>query len=148
MGYGLGAAAGASLATKERTILFTGDGSFGMNLNDLATVYSYHIPVVIVVLNNKVLGMVRQWQTLFYQKHYSHTDLESRNSDFTKIANAFGIPAYKIENLEQMPETIARAMATDGPVLIEALIDKDEFVLPMLPPGGSMDMIITDKEGM
>lgn len=146
MGFGLGAAVGAAFGTGKRTILITGDGSFGMNLNDLATVKASQVPVVIVVLNNKVLGMVRQWQTLFYSQHYSHTDLEGRDTDFVKIAEAFGIPGFHIRNLEEMEETMAKAMAKSGPVLIEAAIDKDEFVLPMLPPGGSMDMIITEKE--
>lgn len=148
MGFGLGAAVGTSLGTGKRTILFTGDGSFGMNLNDLATVFANQIPVVIVVLNNKVLGMVRQWQTLFYDAHYSHTNLDERQSDFVKISEAFGIPAFRISSLEELPETVARAMAKSGPVLIEAEIGRNEFVLPMLPPGGSMDQIITDKEGM
>ncbi|MEY8379655.1 biosynthetic-type acetolactate synthase large subunit [Ileibacterium valens] len=146
MGFGLGAAIGASLGTGKRTILFTGDGSFGMNLNDLATVFANQVPVVIVVLNNRVLGMVRQWQTLFYDAHYSHTNLDARQSDFVKIAEAFGIPAFRISSLEELPETAAKAMAKSGPVLIEAEIGRNEFVLPMLPPGGSMDQIITDIE--
>lgn len=146
MGFGLGAAVGAATGTGKRTILFTGDGSFGMNLNDLATVYANQIPVVIVVLNNKVLGMVRQWQTLFYDGHYSHTNLDSRSSDFVKIAEAFGIPGFRISSLEELPKVCAMAMAKSGPVLIEAEIGRDEFVLPMLPPGGSMDQIITGIE--
>lgn len=148
MGFGLGAAVGASLGTNKRVILFTGDGSFGMNLNDLATVYANQIPVVIVVLNNKVLGMVRQWQTLFYDAHYSHTNLDERQSDFVKIAEAFGIPGFRISSRDELEQTVARAMAKSGPVLIEAMIDRNEFVLPMLPPGGSMDQIITDREEM
>ncbi|MCF0260404.1 MAG: biosynthetic-type acetolactate synthase large subunit [Erysipelotrichaceae bacterium] len=145
MGFGLGAAVGASLGTGERTILFTGDGSFGMNLNDLATVFAYKIPVVIIVLNNKVLGMVRQWQNLFFSKHFSNTSLDDRQTDFVKIAEAFGVPGFHIRTLEEMPSVMAQAMAVSGPVLIEAAIDRDEFVLPMLPPGGSMDQIITTK---
>ena len=91
MGFGMGAAIGAAIATKKRSVLFTGDGSFGMNLNELATAVSHNVPMVIVVMNNKVLGMVRQWQTMFFDKHYSNTNLDSRKTDFVKLAavNAF-----------------------------------------------------------
>lgn len=146
MGFGLGAAIGAAFASKKRTILFTGDGSFGMNLNELATLKTTGAPVVIVVFNNGVLGMVRQWQTLFYNQHYSNTDLQERQSDFAKIAEAFGIPGFKIHTLDELSEQVAKAMAKSGPVLIDVTIDPDEFVLPMLPPGGSMDDIITLRE--
>lgn len=146
MGFGLGAAIGAAFGSKKRTLLFTGDGSFGMNLGELATLKSTQAPVVIIVFNNGALGMVRQWQTLFYSGHYSNTDLFSRQSDFAKIAEAFGIPGFHIETLEEMPEIIARAMAKSGPVVIDVAIDPDEFVLPMLPPGGSMEQIITLRE--
>lgn len=146
MGFGLGAAIGAAFGSKKRTLLFTGDGSFGMNLGELATLKATGAPVVIIVFNNKVLGMVRQWQTLFYGAHYSNTNLDERQSDFAKIAEAFGIPGFRIETLEEMPAVIARAMAKTGPVLIDVQIDRDEFVLPMLPPGGSMDQIITMRE--
>lgn len=145
MGFGLGAAIGAAFATGERSILITGDGSFGMNLNDLATVHAYNVPVAIIVMNNKVLGMVRQWQTLFFKQHHSNTNLDARETDFVKIAEAFGIPGFRISSLEELEPVMAKAMAKSGPVLIEAAIDRDEFVLPMLPPGGSMDMIITEK---
>ncbi len=146
MGFGLGAAIGAAFGSKKRTILFTGDGSFGMNLGELATLYKTQVPVVIVVFNNGTLGMVRQWQTLFYNQHYSNTDLSDRKSDFVKIANAFGIPGFHVDTLEELPKTVAKAMAKSGPVLIDVKIDPDEFVLPMLPPGGSMDDIITMRE--
>ncbi len=146
MGFGMGAAIGASLATGRRSILITGDGSFGMNLGELATLHANHIPVTIIVLNNSVLGMVRQWQNLFYSRHFSNTDLDARESDFAAIAQAFGIPGYTIDTLDELAPTLARAMATDGPVLVDIRIDRDEFVLPMLPPGGSFDQIITEKQ--
>lgn len=146
MGFGLGAAIGAAFGSGKRTILFTGDGSFGMNLGELATLKATGAPVVVVIFNNKVLGMVRQWQTLFYGAHYSNTNLEDRESDFAKIAEAFGVPGFHIDTLEQMPEVIAKAMAKSGPVVIDVKIDPDEFVLPMLPPGGSMEQIITLRE--
>ena len=144
MGYGLGAAIGAQMASGNKTILVTGDGSFGMNLNELATAVTYHTPIVIVLMNNGVLGMVRQWQTLFFGKRYSSTILE-RKTDFVKLAEAFGAKAARAENIDQFQTVFKDAMAWEGPYLIDVLIDQDEFVLPMLPPGGSMDDIITSK---
>ncbi len=145
MGYGMGAAMGAAFATGERTVLVTGDGSFGMNLNDLATAVSYQVPLVIVVVNNGVLGMVRQWQTLFFGKRYSNTVL-ARQTDFVKLAEAFGAKAARAASQKEFEATFRQAMEAEGPFLIDVHIDKDEFVLPMLPPGGSMDDIITSKE--
>lgn len=144
MGYGLGAAIGAQLASGNKTVLVTGDGSFGMNLNELATAVTYHTPIVIVLMNNGVLGMVRQWQTLFFGKRYSSTILE-RKTDFVKLAEAFGAKAGRASNIEEFKAQFTEAMKCDGPYLIDTLIDQDEFVLPMLPPGGSMDDIITSK---
>lgn len=145
MGFGLGAAIGSCLATGKKTVLFTGDGSFGMNLNELATVSKLNAPIVIFIMNNGVLGMVRQWQNLFYHKHYSQTTLD-RKTDFVKLADAFGLKGYRISNREELSDVVAKAMNEDGPVLVDCLIDKDELVLPMLPPGGSFDDIITLKE--
>ena len=141
MGFGLGAAIGAAYATGKKTVLITGDGSFGMCLNELATAASRNVPVVILLLNNGVLGMVRQWQTLFFDKHYSNTVLE-RKTDFVNLAKSFGAKAERIESLAELERAFETAFAADGPYLIECPIDKDEFVLPMLPPGGSMDDII------
>ncbi len=145
MGYGLGAAIGAQIATSSRAILITGDGSFGMNLNELATAVTYNIPVAVVIMNNGTLGMVRQWQTLFYGKRYSGTVL-NRKTDFVKLAEAFGAEAARAENAEQFHWAFEKAMNSDGPFLIDAVIDMDEFVLPMLPPGGSIDDMITVRE--
>lgn len=144
MGFGMGAAIGGATATKKRTVLITGDGSFGMNLNELATVVSYNLPVTIVIFNNGVLGMVRQWQTLFYSKHYSNTTL-GRKTDFVKLADAFGLKGVRTFTAEEFEKAFKEANEADGPVLIDCAIDQDEFVLPMLPPGGSMDQIITEK---
>lgn len=143
MGFGLGAAIGAATATGKKTVLITGDGSFGMNLNELATAVTNQTPVVVFIMNNGVLGMVRQWQTLFYQKHYSNTTL-NRQTDFVKLAEAFGMPGYRAMNLTELKEILPKAFATSGPVLIDCAIDCDAFVLPMLPPGGSIDDIIVD----
>lgn len=145
MGFGLGAAIGSAMYTNERTVLFTGDGSFGMNLNELATVATQNLPIVIILMNNGVLGMVRQWQNLFFDKHYSQTVLE-RKTDFVKLAEAFGIKGYRISDVSQMKDVIDQAFKEKGPVLVDCCIDKDEFVLPMLPPGGSFEDIITIKE--
>ena len=145
MGFGFGAAIGAAFGTKERSVLVTGDGSFGMNLNELATAVRYNIPIVILLMNNGVLGMVRQWQTLFYNKHYSNTVLE-RKTDFTALAKAFGANGEAVSTPEELDAALKRAFKTEGPYVIDCKIDKDEFVLPMLPPGGSMDDIITKLE--
>ena len=144
MGFGMGAAIGAQMGSNDKTVLITGDGSFGMNLNEMATAVTYNVPMVIVLMNNGVLGMVRQWQTLFFGKRYSSTVLE-RKTDFVKLAEAFGAKAARATNLEEFENAFREAMAHDGPYLIDTLIDRDEFVLPMLPPGGSMDDIITAK---
>ena len=145
MGYGLGAAMGAAVGTGERTVLITGDGSFGMNLNELATAVSYNLPITIVLLNNGVLGMVRQWQTLFYGERYSNTVL-GRKTDFMKLAEAFGAKGYRVATPEAFRKAFSEASKGEGTHLIEVLIDKDEFVLPMLPPGGSIDDIIVERE--
>jgi len=144
MGFGLGAAIGAQIATGDPTVLITGDGSFGMNLNELATAVTYRIPLVIVLMNNGVLGMVRQWQTIFFEKRYSNTVLE-RRTDFVKLAEAFGAEAYRVSTPEEFEAAFRRARDAEGPVVIDTLIDKDAFVLPMLPPGGSIEDIIVRK---
>lgn len=141
MGFGLGAAIGSAFGTKERSVLVTGDGSFGMCLNELATAVSYNVPVVILIMNNGVLGMVRQWQTLFYNKHYSNTVLD-RKTDFVALAKAFGADGEKAATPEELDNAFKKAFSCNGPFVIDCSIDKDEFVLPMLPPGGSMDDII------
>lgn len=143
MGYGLGAAIGAAAATGKKTILITGDGSFGMNLNELATAVSQDLPIIILVMNNGVLGMVRQWQTLFFDKHYSNTTLE-RKTDFVKLAEAFGARGGRASNMEELKKLAEEAFRCDRPFLMDCAVDSDEFVLPMLPPGGSVDNIITE----
>ena len=141
MGFGMGAAIGAAFGTKEKTVLVTGDGSFGMCLNELATAVKENLPLVILLLNNGVLGMVRQWQTLFFDKHYSNTVLD-RQTNFVKLAEAFGANGVKVTTVEELDKALENAFSSDGVHLVECIIDKDEFVLPMLPPGGSMDDII------
>lgn len=145
MGFGFGAAIGAAFGTKERSVLVTGDGSFGMCLQELATAVTYNIPIVILIMNNGVLGMVRQWQTLFYDKHYSNTVL-GRKTDFAAFARSFGADGESVSTLEELDTALSRAFKQEGPYIIDCKIGKDEFVLPMLPPGGSMDDIIVKLE--
>ena len=146
MGFGLGAAIGAQMATNEHAVLVTGDGSFGMSLNEMATAVSYNVPLVIMIMNNGVLGMVRQWQTLFYDKHYSNTVL-NRKTDFVALAKAFGADGATVATLDELDSALKKAFSVNSPFIVNCLIDKDEFVLPMLPPGGSMDDIITKAGG-
>ena len=141
MGFGLGAAIGAAVGTGERSVLVTGDGSFGMCLNELTTAVTYNVPVVILLMNNGVLGMVRQWQTLFFNKHYSNTILD-RKTDFVALSRAFGADGETVDTVAALDKAFEHAFSCDGPYVIDCRIDKDEFVLPMLPPGGSMDDII------
>ncbi|MBQ5990786.1 MAG: biosynthetic-type acetolactate synthase large subunit [Oscillospiraceae bacterium] len=147
MGFGLGAAIGSYEGTKDPVILFTGDGSFGMNLNELATAVSFDIPVIIVVMNNHVLGMVKQWQTLFFDKHYSNTILDKRQTKFTKIAEAFGALGFSAATTEELSKALDEAIASKRPCVIDCAVDENEFVLPMLPPGGCIDNIITHIGG-
>ncbi len=148
MGYGLGAAIGASLSgtgKPERAILITGDGSFAMDSNELATAVSYRLPITVVLFNNGVLGMVRQWQTLFYGSRYSSTVLD-RKTDFVKLAEAYGLRGERVSTPDEFRAAFIRASRGMGPYLIDAVIDPDELVLPMLPPDGSIDDIIVGKE--
>lgn len=142
MGFGMGAAIGAAIATKKRSVLFTGDGSFGMNLNELATAVSHNVPMVIVIMNNKVLGMVRQWQTMFFNKHYSNTNLDSRKTDFVKLAEAFGAKGFRATNNAEFETALKEAFNYDGTVVIDCMINNDERVLPMIPPGGAVSDLI------
>lgn len=144
MGFGMGASIGASEATGKRSILFTGDGSFGMNLNELATSVSQGTPLTVVIMNNGVLGMVRQWQTLFFDKHYSNTTLDARRTDFVKLAEAFGAKGARVFTKDELRKAVQESFAYNGTFVIDCAVDCDEFVLPMLPPGGSIDDIITE----
>jgi acetolactate synthase-1/2/3 large subunit len=141
MGFGMGAAIGASMAAGAPVTLFTGDGSFHMNLNELATAVSYQIPLTVIVLNNQVLGMVRQWQTLFFDKRYASTD-PMRKTDFALLARAFGARGYRADSPKALREALTQAWNGTGPCVIDCAIGKDEMVLPMIPPGGSVENMI------
>jgi acetolactate synthase, large subunit, biosynthetic type len=142
MGFGMGAAMGSSIGRgKKRTVLFTGDGSFHMNLNELATAVTNELPIIIVVMNNSVLGMVRQWQTLFFDKRYASTTL-NRKTDFVKLAEAFGATGLRVSEICELSPVLEKAFSAKGPVVIDVKIDSDEKVLPMIPPGGTINDII------
>lgn len=143
MGFGYGAAIGAAMATdcKKPIIMLTGDGSFHMNLNEACTAVSYDLPIITVIFNNQVLGMVRQWQTVFYEKRYSSTDPQ-RKTDFPKLAEAFGAQGRRCTSQPEFEQAFAWALEQKGPVWIECVIDKDEKVLPMIPAGGTLDDIM------
>lgn len=145
MGFGMGAAIGASYGSGKRSVLVTGDGSFGMDMTELATAVTYNVPLTVVVIDNGVLGMVRQMQNLFYNKVYSNTTL-NRKTDFVKLAEAFGCKGYRATNEKEFEEVFEKAYKEEGPTVIDLVIDKDEMVLPMLRPGGSFDHLILDKE--
>lgn len=146
MGFGLGAAIGAQIANPgKRTVLFSGDGSFHMNLNEITTLASYHVPVVDIVMNNTVLGMVRQWQTAFYGKRYSQTD-PHRKTDIKALAEAFGVKGMVLERPEEIETTLQEAFAYNGPVVIDCRIAPDQSVLPMIPPGCGVEDIMESMD--
>ena len=145
MGYGLGAAIGAAKATGKHVILVTGDGCFNMNLNELSTAVTHELPITILLMNNHALGMVRQWQKLFYGNRFSQTDVRKR-TDYVRFAESFGAMGLAIEKDEDIVPVLTKALATQTPVLVDCRISNDENVLPMIKPGQTYDTIITDWE--
>ena len=145
MGFGYGAAIGAQMALGRdaRVVMLTGDGAFHMNLNEGCTAVSYDLPIITVIFNNQVLGMVRQWQTTFYEKRYSDTD-PHRKTDFVKLAEAFGAKGYRATTPAEFKVAFTDAMKQQGPSWIDCRIDKDEKVLPMIPGGGTIEDIIME----
>jgi len=145
MGYGLGACIGAQIGKPDAKVInIAGDGSFRMNCNELATAVEYKLPVVVAILNNKVLGMVRQWQQLFYGGRYSATTID-RGTDFVALAEAYGAAGIRVTKPEEVDAAFERALAsTDRPVVIDFVIDKDEKVFPIVPPGAPIDELIEE----
>lgn len=144
MGYGTGASIGAQVGMPERQVVhIAGDGSFRMNCNELATIAHYEVPVIIVLMNNTTLGMVRQWQTTFYEGRYSQTTLD-RGPDFVLLAQAYGIKGYDIHTQEEFVSAFKEALANRKPVLINCHIGMDEKVLPMVAPGAAIDNLILE----
>lgn len=145
MGYGLGAAIGAQVGMPDKQVInIAGDGCFRMNMNEIATATRYNIPIIQVVFNNHVLGMVRQWQTLFYGQRYSQTVLEDK-VDFVKVAEAMGCKAYRINKKEEVEAVFTEALAAKEPVFIECVIDPDEKVWPMVAPGAAISEIADEN---
>lgn len=137
MGFGLGAAIGTKIAAKDKNVvLVTGDGSFRMNCNEMATVSTYNIPILILLFNNSTLGMVRQWQKLFSNKRYSETDIDP-SVDYVKLANAYGIEGYRADNISKLKE-ILETITIDKPVFVECVIDTDYDVYPIVPPNETL----------
>lgn len=146
MGYGLGACIGAKTALPDKTVVnIAGDGCFRMNMNELATATRHNIPIIEIVLNNHVLGMVRQWQTLFYEKRYSNTSLNDK-VDFVKLAEAMGAKAYRITKQEEVEPVLREAIALKQPVLIDCVIDSDDKVWPMVAPGAAIEDVFAEED--
>jgi acetolactate synthase-1/2/3 large subunit len=146
MGFGLGAAIGAKAGNPSHpVVLVTGDGSFRMNLNELTTIARYKLPVVILLMNNRSLGMVRQWQALFYEKRYSQTSLPE-DVDFCKVAEAFGIPSWRLTDCADVERALTWAFGCGSAAFIECAIDADEKVLPMVAPGDAIDRLIMNVD--
>ncbi len=147
MGFSLPASIGTAFYSQDHPIIsFSGDGGFQMNIQELATVKAYNLPIIIVVLNNSNLGMVKQWQDLFWQSRYAATIFD-QSPDFVKIAEAYGIPAYRTGVKEEVPELIGKALKTKGPILLEFLLEKNAMVYPMIPAGADLTEIIEGDKG-
>ncbi|MBR6396184.1 MAG: acetolactate synthase large subunit, partial [Lachnospiraceae bacterium] len=141
MGYGLGACIGAKCGKPDKVVVnIAGDGCFRMNMNELATASRYNIPIIEIVFNNHVLGMVRQWQDLFYGKRFSQTTLNDK-VDFIKVAQGLGVTAFKLEKAQDVEKVLKEALAVKGPVFIEAVIDSDDKVWPMVAPGAAISEV-------
>ncbi len=146
MGYGLGAAIGAQIGRIDRRVFnIAGDGSFGMNCNELVTAVKNKLPLIQVIMNNNCLGMVRQWQNLFYEGRYSETTLD-RPTDYVKLAEAFGAKAFRISKVEEIDDVLRKALDSQGPVLIDYLINTDKKVFPMVAPGAPINQIISEED--
>ena len=146
MGFGMGASIGAQVANPKAVVFnIAGDGSFGMDCNEFATAVNFKIPVKVIVMNNNALGMVRQWQSLFYECRYAETTL-NRATDFVKLAEAFGGTGFRVEKPEELQEVLEKALATDGPVIIDYKIDSDDMVFPMVAPGAPINKIISKED--
>lgn len=146
MGYGVGACIGAKLGKPEKTVInIAGDGCFRMNMNEIATATRYNIPIIQIVFNNHALGMVRQWQTLFYGKRYSSTILEDK-VDYCKVSEAMGAKAIRVTTKEEVDDAVKMALAAEEPVVIEVVIGQDDKVWPMVAPGAAIEDAFDEKE--
>lgn len=148
MGFGLGAAIGAAIACPQKQVLnIAGDGSFRMNLNELATAVEYELPIIVVIMNNHALGMVRQWQNMFYDGRYSQTTLD-RKTDFVKLAEAFGAVGYNLTAKADVEKVLKEALGLKRTVVINCEIDRDYKVWPMVPPGAALEDVIVGESDL
>lgn len=147
MGFSLPAAIGAQVANPDRLVVsLNGDGGIQMNMQELITAVYYKLPIKVIILNNSYLGMVRQWQEMFHKEKYSFTDLAASNPDFVKLGEALGIQSFRIENIDEVDQTLEQALSiNDGPVLLEFKVMKEDMVFPMVPAGGSIGNMITSR---
>ena len=146
MGYGLGAAIGAKVGNPDKTVVnIAGDGCFRMNMNEIATATRSNIPIIELIFNNSVLGMVRQWQTLFYGERYSHTILKDK-VDYVKVAEAMGARAYRITKMEEVEPVLKEALAAGEPVVIDCVIESDDKVFPMVAPGKNLEDVFDEED--
>ncbi|MBQ7657510.1 MAG: biosynthetic-type acetolactate synthase large subunit [Butyrivibrio sp.] len=146
MGYGLGACIGAKVGNPDKVCInIAGDGCFRMNMNEMATASRYNLPIIEVVINNHVLGMVRQWQTLFYQQHYSQTVFEDK-VDYCKVAEGLGCEAIRVTKKSEVAPALKKALKMGKPVLIDCIIEEDDKVFPMVPPGASISEVFDEKD--
>ncbi len=146
MGYGLGASLGAKVGMPDKTVInIAGDGCFRMNMNEIATATRYNIPIIQIVFNNHVLGMVRQWQTLFYGRRYSQTILNDK-VDFVKLAEAMGAKAFRITKKEEVESVLKEALSLNEPVVIDCIIDNDDKVWPMVAPGAAIEECFNEDD--
>ncbi|WP_058486610.1 biosynthetic-type acetolactate synthase large subunit [Defluviitalea phaphyphila] len=144
MGYGTGAAIGAQIGKPDKKVIhIAGDGSFRMNCNELATISAYKLPIKIIIINNGALGMVRQWQTMFYGKRYSSTTLD-RGPDFVKLGEAYNIKAYKVTTEKELEKALSETFNLEEPIILDCHINIDEKVLPMVPPGKAIEDVIVE----
>lgn len=145
MGFGLPAAIGAKIGAPERTVcFFTGDGGIQMTVEELGVILEYNVNIKIIILNNNFLGMVRQWQDLFYNKRFSSTALV--NPNFVMLANAYGIPAEDVESKDELDDAIARMLAHDGAYVLNININPEELVYPMSAAGAPLDEILLSRD--
>ena len=146
MGYGLGAAIGAKVGKRDKTVVnIAGDGCFRMNMNEICTAARYNIPIIQVVINNHVLGMVRQWQTLFYAERYSFTTLNDQ-VDFVKLAEAMGAVGKRATTIEEFEEAFKEAKEIGSPVVIDCIINEDDKVWPMVAPGAAISEVFSEED--
>ena len=143
MGFGLPAAIGATFGRPDRTVcVFMGDGGLQMNLQELGTVMEQKAPVKMILMNNNYLGNVRQWQAMFFNRRYSFTPM--LNPDYMQIAAAYGIPSRRVMERSELADAIREMLATDGPFLLEACVEEEGNVMPMTPPGGSVNQMLLE----